>query len=254
MIKGLYSAFTALEAAWRYQDVLSNNIANANTPGFKREIASQESFADVLLSRQTPVVAPLAVTIQQVIGQIGTGTFIADFATDFQEGNFKPTANELNMATSVGFFAIETGGGARFYTRDGSFVRNSSGDLVNGEGYYVLDPSGGRINVPADKVEVSQNGVITTEDGAIHGTVGTFDFKPAELTRAGQAFFTATAPATVVSGGIRQGLLEESNTDLLSEMTTMMAVQRTFQANQTILARLDENLNEAAGSLGTFGG
>lgn len=253
MIKGLYSSFTALEAAWRYQDVLSNNIANANTPGFKREIASQASFADVLLSQQTPTPAPLPQRIQAVIGQIGTGTFIADFATDFQEGTFQPTGNELNLATTAGFFEVEIEDGTRFYTRDGRFGRDANGDLVTSQGYYVLDPDGNHLNIPATGVLIAPDGVISQEDGATFGTVATYDFQPAQLERAGEAYFTSATPGQLVSGGIRQGIIEASNTNIVEEMTTLLAVQRTFQANQTVLARLDGTLDQAAGQLGRYG-
>ena len=109
MIKGLYSAFTAMEAAWRYQDVLANNIANADTAGFKREFAVQQPFEDVLLSQQALVPAPITSRIQQVVGQIGTGTFIAEFATDFGQGMLRTTGNELDFAIQEGFFQVETG-------------------------------------------------------------------------------------------------------------------------------------------------
>ncbi|MBA4181000.1 MAG: hypothetical protein C0506_10470 [Anaerolinea sp.] len=254
MIKGIYSSFTALEAAWRYQDVLANNIANANTAGFKREVASQQSFADVLLSQQMPVPAPLPARIQAVIGQIGTGTFIAEFATDFQEGTLQPTGSELSLATSAGFFQIESEDGTRFYTRDGSFGRDAAGDLVTTQGYYVLDPDGARINLPATGVVVSPDGVISTEDGTVYGTVATYDFQPAQLQRAGEAYFTSATPGQLVSGGVRQGLVERSNTSIVEEMTTLLAVQRTFQANQTVLALLDRTLDQAAGQLGRVGG
>ena len=253
MIKGLYTSFTALEAAWRYQDVVSNNISNSTTPGFKREVASQQSFADVLLTQQMPVPAPLPSRIQAVIGQIGTGTFIAEFATDFQEGAFQSTGNELNLATSAGFFEIEGSDGTRFYTRDGRFGRDANGDLVTSQGNYVLDPDGNHINVPVPGVTISRDGVISTEDGTGYGTVATYDFQPAQLQRAGEAYFTSATPGQLVTGGIRQGLIEQSNTDIVEEMTTLVAVQRTFQANQTVLKLLDGTLNQAAGQLGTFG-
>ena len=108
MIKGLYSAFSAMEAAWKYQEVLANNIANANTAGFKREVTAKESFADILLSQQAPVVAPFPSRIQAVVGQIGTGSFIADFVTDWAQGALQGTGEELDLGLSGGFFTIET--------------------------------------------------------------------------------------------------------------------------------------------------
>ena len=253
MIKGLYSAFNALEAAWRYQDVLANNIANANTAGFKREIASQESFADVLLSRQSPVPAPLPARIQQVIGQIGTGSFIAEFATDYQGGVQQPTGNELDLATTQGFFQIESPDGTRFYTRDGRFGRDAAGDMVTSHGYHVLNANGGHINLPAERTSIDAAGNIARGDGSFIDQVATYDFSPTALKRAGEGYFLPSTGGQATPGGVRQGFLEGSNTNLVEEMTTLLAVQRTFQANQTVLAKLDGTLDQAAGQLGRFG-
>ena len=252
MIKGLYSAFNGMEAAWKYQDVLANNISNANTAGYKRETASQTAFADVLLSQQAAVPAPIAARIQGVVGQIGTGTFIADFTTDYSQGMLQNTGNELDVATQAGFFQVQSPDGTNFYTRDGRFGRDANGDLVTSQGYYVLNSSGSHINLPPDRVTIDTAGAIS-RDGNVIDQINVVDFTPAQLTRAGESFFTSTDAGTPVQGGIRQGFLEGSNTNLTEELTTLLAVQRTYQANQAVLARLDGTLDQAAGQLGTFG-
>ncbi len=253
MIKGLYSAFTAMAAAWQYQDMLANNIANSTTVGFKREVGVQQSFADLLLSQQMPVPAPLSARIQAVVGQIGSGTFVAEASTDFARGTFQPTGGELDLALDNGFFAVEAPDGGVFYTRDGRFNRDANGDLVTSHGYYVLDDSGAHINLPPDAVSIASDGSITSRAGDPVAKLQVVDFAPAQLTRAGEAYFTSTAPATFIDGGVRQGYLEASNTDLVEEMTTLLAVERTYQANQTLLSTLDGTLNQAAGTVGQFG-
>lgn len=252
MIKGLYSAFSAMEAAWRAQDVLANNVANANTVGFKREVAATESFADVLLSRQRPMPAPIAARIQDVVGQIGTGVFVAEFRTDFSDGEMEQTGRDLDLTAAQGFFAVQGPGGDTFYTRDGRFGRDATGDLVTSTGYYVLGADGGHVNVPAGPVTVDPTGVVSTPAGEA-GQLQVLDFAPAQLQRAGESYFTATAAGTPVDGGVRQGYLERSNSSMVEEMTTLMALQRTYQANQTVLARLDGTLDQAAGQIGSFG-
>lgn len=251
MIKGLYSAFTAMEAAWRYQDVLANNISNANTAGFKREFATQEPFADVLLSQQAPVPAPISARIQQVVGQIGTGTFIADFATDFGAGIIRETGNELDLALTDGFFQVQGADGTVFATRDGRFGRDAAGDLVTSQGYYVLDETGQHINLPQQAVGVSVDGAIIDNGNEI-ARLAIVDYTPNQLQRAGEAYFTATGDGQppVGSPGLRQGFLEGSNSNLVEEMTSLLAVQRTYQANQAVLAKLDGTLDQAAGELG----
>jgi flagellar basal-body rod protein FlgG len=252
MIKGLYSAFSAMEAAWKYQDVLANNVANANTAGFKREVGAQQSFADVLLSQQSGVPAPLAARIQAVVGQIGSGTFMADFSTDFSAGAFQSTGNELDLALNQGFFGIEASDGQVFYTRDGRFGRDANGDLVTSHGYYVLNSAGGHINLPIGPVSVGPDGTISNDGNAVD-QIGVWDFTPAQLSRAGEAYFISSEPGVPIDGGMRQGVIENSNSDLVEELTSLLAVERTYQANQTILARLDGTLDAAASQLGQFG-
>jgi flagellar basal-body rod protein FlgG len=251
MIKGLYSAFTALEAAWRYQDVLANNISNADTAGFKREFATQQPFADVLLSQQAAVPAPISSRIQQVVGQIGTGTFIANFATDFGQGILRETDNELDVSTTNGFFHIEGPDGTVYATRDGRFGRDANGDLVTSQGFYVLDDAGQHINLPQNAVSIDSDGVILDQGNPI-ARLGILDYTPNQLNRAGEAYFTPTDQGQEPLGGrgVRQGFLEGSNSNLVEEMTSLLAVQRTYQANQTILSTLDGTLNQAAGELG----
>jgi flagellar basal-body rod protein FlgG len=252
MIKGLYSAFSAMESAWRYQDVLANNVANANTAGFKREVASNQSFADVLLSQQTPIPAPIAARIQDIVGQIGTGDFIANFQTDFASGALQPTGNSLDLALDQGFFTVQTPDGSAYYTRDGRFSRDGNGDLVTSAGYYVLGADGAPINLAPGDVTVDAAGGLSVA-GQPAGQLQILDFTPNQLTRAGEAYFTASEPGTPVQGGVRSGFLEASNTSMVEEMTSLLAVQRTYQANQAVLAKLDGTLDSAAGQIGQFG-
>ncbi|MCZ2112007.1 MAG: flagellar hook-basal body protein [Dehalococcoidia bacterium] len=252
MIKGIYASFTSLEAAWKYQDMLSNNISNASTTGFKREVAAQQSFADILLSQQTPLPAPLPSRIQAVVGQIGTGTFVADFSTDFAQGSLQATGNELDFALNQGFFQIETPDGTRFYTRDGHFLRDAAGDMVDSHGNYLLDVNGQHITLPPGTVAAQSDGTLSMAGQPV-AQVAVLDFSPSQLTRAGEGYFTSTEPGIPVDGGMRQGYLEGSNTNIVEEMTSLVAVQRVFQANQTVLATLDQTLNTATTQLGTFG-
>ncbi len=251
MIKGLYSAFTALESAWKYQDVLANNIANANTVGYKREVATQQSFNDILVAQQSGVPAPLSSRIQSVVGQIGTGKFIASFTTDFAGGAVQTTGNELDLATDRGFFAVQNESGDVFYTRDGRFGRDGNSDLVTSQGLHVLDTNGGHINLPQTPVTVDGDGTISGANGPL-AQLRVLDFAPTDLKRKGEAYFQSTATGSTVTSGIRQGTVEMSNANLVEEMTTLLAVQRTYQANQTVLARLDGTLDRAAGEIGQF--
>jgi flagellar basal-body rod protein FlgG len=255
MIKGLYSAFNALESAWRYQDVLANNIANVGTAGFKREVASLQSFEDVLLERSGAVAAPapLAARIQAVVGQIGTGVFVAEFATDYSPGAFLPSESPLDLALTRGFFAVQDGEGQVYYTRDGRFGRAEDNTLVTSHGHTVLAADGSAIVLPPGNIFVDSDGLITGPDGEEVARLDIRGFASADLRRAGEGYFTSDAAGEAVEPGLRQYYLEGSNANLSEELTTMLAVQRTYQANQTVLAQLNESLERAAGQLGSFG-
>ena len=250
MIKALYSAFTAMDAAWQYQDVLANNIANANTAGFKREIGSQQSFEDVLLSQRAPIPAPISARIEEVVGQIGTGSFMADFVTDYAPGTMEVTGQPLDLATENGFFGVQDADGQVFYTRDGRFGRDANGDLVTSQGLYVLADDGSHINLPAGELTIDPDGTILTGQSAV-AKLGIWDFSPVDLRRAGEAYFQSDEAGTPITTTVRQGFLESSNTNLVEELTTLLAVQRTYQANQTVLSQMDQTLNQAA-DLGTL--
>jgi flagellar basal-body rod protein FlgG len=251
MIKGIYSAYSAMEAAWRYQDILANNVANANTTGYRRETASRASFADVLLTQQSPTVSPIATRIDDIVGQIGTGTFVANFSTDLAGGVQQRTGMTLDFTTEKGFFQVQTPDGTPFYTRDGRFQRDGTGDLVTNQGYYVLSATGGHINLSPDTVSVASDGTISQGEQVVD-QFSILQFAGRDLQRAGEAYFTSTAQGVQIDGNVRQGYIENSNTKMEEELTSLMAVQRTFQANQTIFSLLDASLNQAV-QLGVTG-
>lgn len=250
MIKALYSAYSALHVAWEFQEAIANNVANTDTIGFKRELALLGAYENVLLSESTPTPGPLNSRIQQIVGQIGTGTFVAEIASDFTDGGIEETKRDLDLALQDGFFVIEDEEGERFFTRDGRFGRAIDGTLVTSHGLFVLDTDDQRIVLPGGKLEIDTEGLITGSDGVEVATIKVLDFSPTALVRAGEAFFQSDVEGTPISGTMRQGALESSNADLIEELTTLMAVFRTFQANQTILATMDKNLELATDSLG----
>jgi flagellar basal-body rod protein FlgG len=241
-----------MDAAWKYQDVLANNIANADTAGFKREVGASQAFSDVLLSQQTAVPAPFPARIAAVVGQIGTGSFMAEFATDFTAGAFRDTGEELDVATDQGFFAVEGSDGQPVYTRDGHFSRDSEGDLVTSQGLYVLDENGQHINLAGGPATIAGDGTVTV-GGQDVARLRVVDFAPADLARTGEGYFSSTAAGVPITSDIHQGVLEGSNTDMVEDMTTLLAVQRAYQASQTVLSTMDQNLDRVASQVGQFG-
>ncbi len=117
----------------------------------------------------------------------------------------------------------------------------------------MLDIDGKHINLPAERVDVGPSGEIITAAGDVIARIGVNDYGPNDLTRSGEGHFTATIGGTPIEGTVRQGYLERSNANLVEDMTSLLAVQRTFQANQTIISSLDRTLDQATGQLGTYG-
>ncbi|MDZ7729054.1 MAG: flagellar hook-basal body protein [Dehalococcoidia bacterium] len=178
MIKGLYSAFNGMDAAFRYQEVLSNNIANANTTGYKREIAANQAFDDVLISQQAAVPAPFSARIQEVVGTVGTGKYISEFMTDYAVGSFQQTGEELDFALEDGFFSVQDAEGETYYTRDGRFGRDANGDLVTSHGHHVLGADGQPINLPDGRVAVDSDGTIRTTRRRRHRAIRHHRLRP----------------------------------------------------------------------------
>ncbi len=252
MIKGLYSAFTAMDSAWRYQEVLSNNIANSNTVGYKREVATSESFENVLLRQQAALPAPFTARVAAEVGRVGTGSHLTAFETDFANGNFQRTEQELDIALEEGFFAVQGDDGTAYFTRAGRFQRDATGDLFTTSGLRVLGTDGQPINLGTGPVSIGLDGTISNTAGQDIARLQVVAFAPGDLERAGEAYFRAANAGVQVEGGVRQGILEQSNADMTVDLTTLMQVQRSYQANQTILARLNETLDLATSQLGTW--
>jgi flagellar basal-body rod protein FlgG len=241
-----------MESVWAYQEVVANNIANANTIAYKRQTVAMESFPDILLSQQTPTLAPLAARIDNVVGQIGSGRFVVGVSTDFATGAYASTKNELDLVTEKGFFVITGQDGVEVYTRDGRFGRGGDGTLVNAQGYRVQGVDGQPITLVNGAVVVETDGTVKQHD-QVMGKIRVVDFRSSQLERAGVSYFTATSAGVDIEGPVRQGYLEGSNTSMVDEMTTLAAVRRVYQANQSIIAKLDGTLDLAAGQLGQFG-
>jgi flagellar basal-body rod protein FlgG len=177
---------------------------------------------------------------------------MAEFSTDFSAGAEQDTGQELDVAPEQGFFALQGTNGNTVYTRDGHFGRDSVGDLVSSQGLYVLDENGQHINVAAGRATIGDDGTISV-DGQNVARLKVTDFAPADLTRSGEAYFTSSSAGAPITSGIHQGVLEASNTDMVEDMTTLLAVQRAYQASQTVLSTMDSNLDRVAGQVGTFG-
>ncbi len=256
MIRSLYIAKTGLDAQQTQLDVISNNLANVSTSGFKR---SRAVFEDMLY--QT-VREPGAQSTQQTTLpsglQIGTGSRTVATSRIHTQGNLSQTGNALDLAVmGEGFFQIQQPDGTTAYTRDGSFHRDAQGQIVTSNG-MPLQPA---ITVPANTltVTIGQDGTVsaTTQGTATPTTIGTIQLatfvNPAGLSSQGQNLYTETAasgtpqtgtPGLNGTGQLNQGFVETSNVNVAEELVNMIQAQRAYELNSKAITTSDQMLQK----------
>ncbi len=251
MIKGLYSAASAMLANLYRQGLLAHNVANVDTPGFKQALTNLNDF------KESQVIYPTDANLNnsplQWIGNLGLGVQTTPDITDFQQGGLRHTGQALDFAIEgEGFFRIQTPDGER-YTRDGRFVRDLENNLVTIDGYQVLDDGGQPINLPDGDVAVSPDGTIMV-NGQTVAKIGLASFEnPAqELIRDLPNLFAAEGgPTSDIYGSIAQGYLEMSNANPAQIMTQMVSVTRAYEAAQKMVQTQDELLGKTISTLGS---
>lgn len=256
MVKGLYTAYTGMINQQHRMDVLTNNLANANTNGYKKEGATSQTFNDVFAYKIKDVTE--GSRIARGIGVNNPGVKIGEGYTDFSQGSLKTTGNTYDLAlTDKGFFAIEytnkAGETSVKYTRDGNFTLTQDGRLVTQDGDAVLDKSGNpiKIDTQAETVIDAQGNII--QDGRIAATIQVTDFEDYNyLEHYGENFFAPIEGAveTEAPAEIYSGYLEAPNISIVTEMVNMIAVQRAYESNQKIITTYDSTLEIAANQLG----
>ena len=282
MLKGLYTAYTGMINEQHRMDVMTNNLANADTNGYKKEGATSQAFDNVLaykikdlseagnlpkLISRTKAIDENEVNneanpdyLQNRVRKVGMnlGVKVGENYVDYSEGPIKETGNTFDLAISDrGFFAIEytnkAGETSIKYTRDGNFTMNLQGYLMTQDGDYVLDEDGRRIRMDtALDVSIDRNGTIT-QDGGYVATIGLTDFEDYDyLERFGENFFEPIEGATEIEteSQIYSGYLELSNISMVTEMVNMIAIQRHYESNQRVITTMDETLDIAVNQLG----
>jgi flagellar basal-body rod protein FlgG len=254
MIRSLWISKTGLDAQQMKMDVISNNLANVNTNGFKR---SNAVFEDLMYQtlRQPGAQSTQQNTIPTGL-QIGTGVRPVATTRVHEQGNQTKTENTLDLAINGnGFFQITQPDGTTAYTRDGAFHVDSNGQLVTSNG-YALSPS---ITIPANtlSITIGQDGTVSvTQQGNTSpvkvGAIQLASFiNPAGLESSGGNLYLETAasgtpstntPGTNGLGTINQGYLETSNVNVVEEMVDMIQTQRAYEINSKAIQTADQML------------
>ncbi len=257
MVKGLYAAYTGMINQQNRMDVLTNNLANVNTNGFKKEGATSQSFSDVLAFKIKD--STEGGRIARRLGVNNPGVKIGEGYTDFSQGPLKSTSNTYDMAlTDKGFFAVEytnkDGETSTKYTRDGNFTMNLNGELVTQDGDYLLNINGERVKVDpliAD-TQINIYGQIMQE-GAVVDQIQVTDFEDYNyLVHFGENYYEPIEGAVEIEAAaqIYAGFLETSNISVVDEMVNMITVSRAYESNQKVITTIDGTLEIAANQLG----
>lgn len=234
-------------------EVLTNNIVNAETTGYKRDSLVTSSFTEVMLQRiNDPNVSILG---SSDVGPYSFGTHVDEMVTDFGAGSLEPTDKSTDLAlVGEGFFTIETENGDR-YTRSGNFTVDRDGYLVTEDGNYVLGQNG-RMYVGFSDFTVSGDGTVTRASGRTEKLrLVTFD-DTGVLRKQGNNLYYAyggETPAEAQGVTVRQGFQESSNVDISQEMVDMITLYRKYEASQKIVTITDDSLGLAV-NLGKLGG
>lgn len=256
MIRALYSAATGMNAQETNIDVISNNLANVNTVGFKK---GRADFQDLMYQYAVEPGAPTSQTTMNPTGvQVGLGVKTASVQKVFTQGDLSSTGNQLDVAIEGdGFFQVLRPDGTFAYTRSGSFQLDMNGQLVTSDG-YILAPG---ITVPQDSlgITIAQDGIVSVKqpNNAVPTQVGQLTAvrfpNNAGLRAMGQNLYEETqASGTPVNGifnqtgfgRLNQGFLESSNVSVVEQVVNMITAQRAYEASSKGITTADEMLNQ----------
>jgi len=257
MMRALWTAATGMSAQSLNVDVISNNISNVNTTGFKR---GRANFQDLMYQQiKAPGAEASSAGTQLPTGiQVGLGVEAASVDSIFSEGSFQQTGNSLDLTIQGrGFFQIQLASGDLAYTRAGKFNLNAQGQLVTQAG-DLLSPV---VTIPTDaqSIQISLDGTVSVVQPlglqSIVGQIQVADFvNPAGLAHLGANLFQPSnssgeaisgSPAANGLGSIGQGMLEMSNVSMVEEMVNLIAGQRAYEMNSKAIQAADEMLQTA---------
>ena len=258
MIKSLYTAASGMRAQQTNVDTISNNLANVNTAGYKRTMATFQDLMYVAmkapgLEQNNAVSTPVGI-------EIGSGSRLSSTSRVFSQGVLEETRGKVDLAIEgEGFFAVTLPDGSTAYTRDGHLMPDAEGKLVTAQGYPVTP----QITLGSDVVDVGVNaeGVVTVktrgnpEQATPVGNIQLSRFiNPAGLEALGGNVFRQTSasgqgvpetPGRNGMGQLRQGYLERSNVDVVNELVAMIVAQRAYEVNSRAIRTSDDMLSQA---------
>lgn len=254
MLRALYSAASGMQSQQMNLDVISNNLANANTTGFK---ASKLQFQDLLYqnTKEAGATQGGGNTLPASL-QVGQGSVPVATERSFTQGDLTQTGNNLDLAIQgQGFFEVQMPDGTLAYTRDGSFQTDASGRVVTSDGYPVQGFSPVPPGVTGITITANGAATYTTSSGNTNFQIQLAQFtNPGGLDAMGHNLYKETTasgtpqlgnPAENGFGELQQGALELSNVSVVQEMVNMILAQRAYEVNSKAVQAADQMMQES---------
>lgn len=260
MVSGIEAAASGMIAQQLNIDVISNNLANVNTPGFKEFIPVFKSISDINLKEKNK---EEAFNSDKKIGTLSAGSTVDSTILDLKQGALRKTDNNLDFAISgKGFFVVGTDKGD-CYTRNGSFTIGNDGSLVTKDGNPVLGEDGSAIKIGEGntnakisftKLNVNENGTIFLDKQPV-GKLKVVEFdSPNDITAAGNSLYKAAndsiKPQEAKSSRIDQGYIEGSNSNVIGTMISTISATRTYESLSKVIKTTEMTLSKAVNEVG----
>ncbi|NLA27316.1 MAG: flagellar hook-basal body protein [Firmicutes bacterium] len=253
-MRGLYIAEAAMLTQQARLNIISNNLSNQGSPGFKRDGLAQASFGEQLLYCQEPV-QPVKHSgiVARPVGSMAHSVAVGAIQTEFTPGAIEETGRDLDFALAEGYFTVQGENGFLF-TRNGRFFMDSGAYLVTAEGLPVLG-EGGMIPLGGSEFTVDEEGQIYRQ-GHLQDRLRITFFSPqAQLEKVGDNYFRLLNEQVLLENDVPRlywRCLESSNVELTAEMVAMLQVRRAFETSQKMLSSYDQLLSRAANELGSL--
>jgi len=217
-------------ALQKWMDVTANNLANVSTTGYKKD---ELSFADAY-DQQLSANGGLGASV----GSLSTGTAVNGQYTNFEEGDMKTTNGSLDFALQDAktMFKVQLADGSYAYTRDGAFQLNAARQLVNTDGYQVMDSTDRPITLPDGDVSVNGTGAISVAGQA----VATLGVSQGDFVKIGSNLYESTDATPAANASIREGALEGSNVNAVSSMIDLIKISRLYDLAQRSITQQDQ--------------
>lgn len=253
MIRGLYTAATGMITKQMQQENLSNNIANINTAGYKKDKVVLKSFKEMVLENKDKTVGGKPVVNK--LGVVEFGVAVDETKTIFSQGNIEPTERNLDFAISGdGFFSVLNEKGEKVYTRDGRFRINDEGYLTTSQGYKVLGLNDQKkettIKITNKDFLMDVNQKIDTANGKMTFEINKFDKETDLVKDAFSCYKALKAPKQMEKPNVTQKAFENANVDSIEVITEMISVMRNYESNQKVMAAIDETLGKTVNEVG----